>query len=1060
MIDAIIRFSIKQRVLVMLGVFACALIGLFALYKNSIDALPDITNVQVQVLTTASSLAPLEVERQITFPIELGMSGLPGVKEVRSLSKFGLSMVTVVFDDAVDTYFARQLVLERLFQVRDQIPESVGNPELGPISTGLGEIYQYELRAKDSKQPVGAMDLRTIQDWTVRRQLMGTAGIAEVNSFGGQKKQYQVRLDAAKLQAYGLTMHDALQAVLQNNANTGGAYIEHASEQYVLRGVGLAENAAELGKITVKTGRSGVPVMIRELGEVTIAPSVRQGAVLADGQGEIVAGIVMMLKGENSKQVIERVKDRVVSIQKSLPENVELVPFYDRSALVDRTIHTIQTNLFEGALLVIVVLLLVLGNWRGSLLVASVIPLSMLFASICMWAFKVPGNLMSLGAIDFGLIVDGAVVMVENTIRRLAMHGPDPAESSKSRILTASLEVGRPVVFAVAIIAIVYLPIMSLTGIEGRLFKPMAMTIVFALIGSLILTLTYVPAAMTFVFPKPVAERESAVLRPLKSLYRKGLAMAIHHRLPVVSAALVLVIASGIAFPFLGSEFIPRLDEGALAVQIQQVPSISLTQSIDNATRAEKIIGSFPEVSKVVSKIGRAEVAIDPMGVDVVDMYVGLKPHDQWKAPSREQLVEQISERLNKEIPEANFSFSQPVELRTAELIAGVKSDIAIKVFGDDLTRLKELGEQVSRAVSTVDGAADVKVEQTAGLPQLIIKPRRDVIARYDIEIEQINDIVESLVAGKVAGAVFEGDQKFDIVVRFEPEQSANASAVASLLVPTPKGALVPLRELAEVQVQEGPAQISREDRRRRIGVELNVRGRDIGSFVAAAKKTIDERVNLPDGYYIQWGGQFENLERASATLAVVVPIALFLIFVLLYMSFGSVWQSLLIYSGIPFALVGGIFALAARGMPFSISAAIGFIALSGVAVLNGVVMVSYINALRESGLPLLDAVWEGAITRFRPVLMTALVASLGFIPMAISTSSGAEVQKPLATVVIGGLFTSSILTLLILPILYLWVGRRSPAKPGASGGEPSLSSVVLESDATPVEQTKQEQPT
>ncbi|MBX9686261.1 MAG: CusA/CzcA family heavy metal efflux RND transporter [Candidatus Obscuribacterales bacterium] len=1048
MIDGLVRFSVKQRLLVLMMVFFLICAGLFSLQKLPIDAVPDITNVQVQVLTAAPSLAPLEVERQITFPIEISMSGLPGVGEIRSVSKFGLSAVTIVFDDSVDTYFARQLVLERLSEVRQQIPESIGSPEMGPISTGLGEIYQYELCpvGNGARDPIA---LRTIQDWVVRRQVMGTPGVAEVNSYGGEKKQYQVRVDPTKLQSYDITLRDILTAVVANNENVGGAYIEHQGEQYVLRGIGLAQTTNQIGNIVVKTGKEGVPIFLRDVAEVVIGSQVRQGAVLADGKGEIVAGIIMMLKGENSRAVVERVKERVAQVKKTLPAGIELVPFYDRSKLVDRTIHTVESNLIEGAVLVIVVLLVVLGNWRGALLVASVIPLSMLFAAICMNIFKVSGNLMSLGALDFGLIVDGAVVMVENTVRRLSEAQHERLdEDSKTTILQACLEVGRPVVFAVAIIAIVYLPIFSLSGIEGKMFKPMSMTIVFALAGSLLLSLTYVPAVLTLILTGPVSEKESWLLRLVKPLYKRALELASVYRVQTFAIALSLLIFSAITFPMLGSEFIPRLDEGAFALQMQQLPSVSLSQSIATGTQAERVLMSFPEVTKVVSKIGRAEVATDPMSVDTGDIYVELKPIDKWtSAKTREELIEKMSKALEEKVPQALFSFSQPIELRTAELIAGVRSDIAVKVFGDDLDTLRQTAEKISRVVSKVPGAEDVKVEQTAGLPQLMIEADRNAIARYGINVDDVNNVAKSIIAGQPAGIIYEGEQRFDLIVRLKQSSGQDVESIRNLLVSAPplvaggSAALIPLSSLAKISVIEGPAQISREDRRRRIVVELNVRGRDIGSFVKDAQAAIEKEIKLPEGYYITWGGQFENLQRATHMLSIVVPIALLLIFILLFMTFGSVSQALLIYTGIPFAVVGGVFALAIRGMPFSISAGVGFIALSGVAVLNGVVMVSYINSLKEH-MDTEAAVFEGALTRLRPVLMTALVASLGFFPMAFSSSAGAEVQRPLATVVIGGLITSSILTLLLLPNLYIWFEKTAKRLEGRDGQENNSKSV------------------
>lgn len=1025
MINAIIRFSVSHRLIVMLLVIILIGAGWYSLRRLPIDAVPDVTNVQVQVLTAAPSLAPLEIERQITFPVEVAMSGLPNIQEIRSVSKFGLSAVTIVFQDSVDTYFARQLVLERLSQAREQIPENIGSPEMGPISTGLGEIYQYELRAAPGSghDPTA---LRTIQDWNVRRQLLGVAGITEVNSFGGLEKQYQVHLDQTKLQSYGLSLRDVLEAVAKNNANVGGAYIEHGSEQYLLRSIGLVESAQDISNIVVKTGREGVPVYVRDVGEVVTGATVRQGAVTADGEGEIVAGIAMMLKGANSRTVVERVKERIAQIQKTLPKGVELIPFYDRAELIDRTIWTVVKNLLEGALLVIIVLILLLGNWRGSLLVATIIPLSMLFAAILMRLFNVSGNLMSLGALDFGLIVDGAVVMVENGVRRRAeTQNNEPPERT---ILEACTEVGRPVVFAVAIIMIVYLPILTLTGIEGKMFKPMALTVVFALLGSLILSLTYVPAAMTYLLRGHVSDRESLAIRFAKRHYRTVLARVMERRRSALIVASALVLVSFAIFPWLGSEFIPRLDEGALAVQIQQLPSVSLTQSVRTVSEAEKVLKTFPEVTKVVSKTGRAEVATDPMGIETTDVYVALKPHSEWTtADTREELIQKMSESLEAKVPNGAFSFSQPIELRVSELIAGVRSDVAIKIFGDDLEVLKKTAEQIGRAVAKVPGAEDVKVEQVSGLPQLQIKVDREAVSRYGINVEDVNDVVESIVAGKSAGQVYEGEQRFNLVVRFTDEISKDVESVRNVLVAAPNGSRIPLSQLADIRLVEGPAQISREDTRRRIGVELNVRGRDIGSFVQEAQAVVSRDVNLPPGYYLTWGGTFENLERASSRLLIVVPLALFLIFVLLFTTFGSAWQALLIYTGIPFAVVGGIFALLLRGMPFSISAGVGFIALFGVAVLNGVVMVSYINKLRDEGSSIVEAVREGAETRFRPVLMTALVASLGFIPMAIATSAGAEVQRPLATVVIGGLITSTVLTLLILPALYGWFCTRIP---------------------------------
>ena len=1034
MINAIVQFAVKQRLLILLSVGLLIGAGIYSLQRLPIDAVPDVTNVQVIVLTPAPALAPIEIERQITFPVEVAMSGLPNVDEIRSESKVGLSFVTVVFEEGVDIYFARQLVNERLAQAREQIPSSVGTPQMGPISTGLGEIYQYEIRAEAGSR-YSATDLRTIQDWNVRRQILGVPGITEVGSFGGLEKQYQVQIDPAKLQSYALTIHDVLEAVEKNNANAGGAYILHGAEQYLFRGIGLVTSENDIRNIVVKTGRDGIPIYVSDVAEIVTGATLRQGAAVADGQGEIVTGIAIMLKDENSRAVIERVTDRVREIRKTLPKGVDIIPFYDRTELVNRTIKTASTNLIEGALLVIVVLILLLGNWRGALLVATIIPLSMLFASILMRIFNVSGNLMSFGALDFGLIVDGAVVMVENVVRKRAeaQHsGSD--EASDRTILDACLEVGRPVVFAVGIIMIVYLPILSLTGIEGKMFRPMALTVVFALLGSLLLSLTYIPAALTLVLRGRVAENESIVIRFAKRVYPRALAYTMRRRKRALALAVALIGISAIAFRSLGSEFIPRLDEGMLVLEARTLPSVSLQRAIEAHNQAQRVLLRFPEVTKIVSKIGRAEVTIDPMSVDLADMYVALKPPAEWTTThNKTDLINRMAAALEEGAPDLVFGFSQPIEMRMSELIAGVRSDVAIKVFGDDLSTLADTAAEIARVAGAVPGAADVKVEQVAGLPQLQVTPNRAAIARYGINVSDVNDLIESVIAGKPAGEVFEGEKRFNMIVRLKTDAGQDIEAIRNLQVPSPRGARIPLSELADVSLVEGPSQISREQTRRRVVVEMNVRGRDIGSFVKEAQERIGKQIQIPPGYYLTYGGQFENLQRASARLMIVVPLALLLIFILLFTTFSSVKQAFLIYTGIPFAIVGGVFALLIRGMPFSISAGVGFIALFGVAVLNGLVMVSYINRLREQGKSTEDALSEGTLVRLRPVLMTALVASLGFIPMAIATSAGAEVQRPLATVVIGGLITSTLLTLLILPTLYGWF-EGAPARTSMDG--------------------------
>ncbi len=1023
MINALIRFSIAQKLVVLLLVLIMGAAGAYSLINLPIDAVPDVTNVQVQVLTSAPSLAPLEIERQITFPIEVAMSGIPNVEEIRSVSKFGISNVTIVFEESTDIYFARQLILERMATAREQIPPGIGSPEMGPIATGLGEIYQYEVRAEPGSNYT-ATDLRTIHDWNIRRQLMGVPGVTEVNSHGGYGKQYEVRLVPEKLQSYGLSLSDVHEAVMKNNGTVGGGYIEKGAEQYLLRGVGLVEKMEDITNIVVKTGAEGVPIYVKDLGEVVEGQSIRQGAVSSNGEGEIVSGMAIMLKGENSRTVAERVKAKIVEIRKTLPPGVTIEPFYDRTALVQRAIATVETNLIEGAALVIFVLLILLGNWRGALLVATIIPLSMLFAAILMRIFNVSGNLMSLGALDFGLIVDGAVVMVENVVRRRAEAQHEKSREPPERtILEACLEVARPVVFAVAIIGIVYLPILSLRGIEGKMFVPMALTVIFALLGSLILSLTYVPAMLALILRGNVSEKESFLIRWAKQIYKPALAFVMKFRAQVLAIAVALVLISGAVFPYLGGEFIPRLDEGDILIEAILLPSVSLNQSMKLTTELENSLKVFPEVKTIVSKCGAPAVATDSMSLNQCDVFVMLHPIDEWKSGlSKEELIEAMSKKVEKEVPgAASFGFMQPIEMRVNELIAGTRGDVAVKLFGDDLQVLADKGEEIERVLAKIQGAEETKAEVTTGLPQLQIKPDRAAIARYGLNVEDVNELVEAIFAGKKAGEVFEGEQRFDIVLRLNENASKTVESVRGLTITSPTGQRVPLTQVADISLVEGAAQISREATRRRIVVSTNVRDRDIASFVEEARAKIEKEVNLPPGYYLTWGGTFENLERATARLLIVVPIALFLIFVMLFSTFGSAKQALMIYTGIPFAIVGGIFALALRGMPFSISAGVGFIALFGVAVLNGVVMVSFINHLREEGKSVLDAVNEGAMTRLRPVLMTALVASLGFIPMALATSAGAEVQRPLATVVIGGLITSTLLTLLILPTLYAW---------------------------------------
>jgi len=1017
----IIDFSLNNRFLVIVLWLLVAAIGVNSLTKLPIDAVPDVTNIQVQILTNSPGLAPEEVERFITFPVETSMSGLPAIEEVRSVSKFGLSVVTVVFEEGTDIYWARQLIGERLSEAREQIPEGYGEPEMGPISTGLGEIYQFEVRGEG----YSLMELRTILDWYVNYQLRSVPGVVEVNSFGGELKTYQVTLDPNRLTAYGIAVGDVLGAVKANNRNVGGGYIAHQGEQYLIRGEGLIETLDDLGNIIVKHDEDGgTPIYIKDIGRVEFAPMIRQGAVTRDGRGEAVVGIVMMLMGENARVVVENVKQKIEQVKKSLPEGVTINTFYDRTELVKSTINTVAKNLAEGGLLVIVILLLLLGNLRGGLIVASAIPLSMLVAFTAMRLAGLSGNLMSLGAIDFGLIVDGSVVMIENIVRYMHEHRDDKRPHIE-KVRAACHEVVRPVTFAVGIIIIVYLPILALRGIEGKMFRPMALTVAFALVGSLICAITLMPVLASF-FLKKVREKEPILLRLAKCIYNPVLNFVTPHPILTFAAALVIFAASLCLAPFLGAEFIPKLDEGAIAMQIWRLPSVSLEESNKISTRVEVVLlKNFPEIDTVVSRTGRAEIATDPMGVEISDTYIILKPIDTWRYPTKADLVKAIDERLQKDVSGAIFSYSQPIELRVAELISGVRSDVAIKIYGDDLETMKEMADRAVRLIRKVPGAADVKAEQVIGLPTIRIRIDRDAIARYGINAEDVLEVI-STIGGHEVGTVVEGQQRFSLQVRFDPSVRSDLQNIADLKIAGPAGGdsaarFIPLSQLASIEIDEGPAQISRENISRRITVEANVRGRDLASFVAEAQEQLDRELNLPPGWYIDWGGQFENLQAASKRLVVLVPLALLLIFVLLYSTFNSVRLAALIYLNVPMAITGGIFALALRGYPFSISAGVGFIALFGVAVLNGVVLVSYIVQNREEGLSLDEAARHGARVRLRPVLMTALVASFGFVPMALATSAGAEVQRPLATVVIGGLVTSTLLTLLVLPTVYRW---------------------------------------
>lgn len=1020
----LVEIALRYRVLVLLATLFVIVLGIVSLRNLPMDAEPDITPNQVLILTRAPSLSPLEVEQLISFPVELAMSGLPGVTHIQSTSKYGLSYVAIYFKDGMDTYFCRNLVNERLPQAKEAIPANVGVPEMGPISTGLGEIYQFKVTGA-GRSP---MELRTILDWDIAPKLRQVPGIVEVNSQGGELKTYQVAVDNDKLTGYHIPLRRVIEALSKNNANSGGAYIEHSEQQSLIRGEGLIGSLSDIENIVVGNSPSGTPIYIRNIGTVRFAPMVRNGFATEDGHGEIVLGVAMMLVGENSRAVAIRVKDSLAEIQKTLPPGVRIIPLYDRTDLVNRTIHTVTRNLIEGGLLVIAVLLLLLGSFRAGFVVSLAIPLSMLAAFIGMVQAHISGNLMSLGALDFGLIVDGSVVIIENILRRLQQKKLD--ERAEDVISSAAREVAKPIFFGVAIIFLVYIPILTLGGVEGKMFKPMAITVLFALIASLIIALTLMPVLGWYALPKHPKEEHTWLMRKADRLYRPALRRALRSPLWTGSIALVIFATSLIAVPFLGAVFIPSLDEGSILVQMYRLPGISITESLHGNQIVETVLREFPEVSHVFSRTGSPEVATDPMAIDQSDVYVTLKPKDQWpKNVGKEDLIAQMKKRLGEEAPGATYSFSQPIQMRMQELMeGGSRSDIAIKLFGDNLDVLREKAHQIAAVVQKIPGAADVRAERIAGLPYLRIRLRREALARHGLDASDVLDTIQA-IGGKTVSEIVEGNRRFALQVRFPEQQRATDEEIGNLRVGDNEGHFIPLAQLADIQEEDGPAQISREGGQRRISVEVNVRGRDLASFVSAAQQAITAQVKIPTGYELKWTGQFEQLKSASQRLMIVVPAALTLIFVLLYFNFGAALPSLLIFLNIPLAATGGILALLVRGMPFSISAGVGFIALFGIAVLNGIVLLTYIRELQEEGLPIATAVEQGALTRLRPVLMTALVASLGFIPMAVSHGAGAEVQRPLATVVIGGLVTSTLLTLLVLPTLYNWVERRREAK-------------------------------
>lgn len=1035
MLERILRFAIHQRWLVLLMVLGMAALGVYNYQRLPIDAVPDITNVQVQINTGAAGYSPLEAEQRITFPIETAMTGLPNLEETRSISRYGLSQVTVIFQDGTDIYFARQLINERIQEARGQLPPGV-EPEMGPIATGLGEIFMWTIEPKEGAlKPDGteytSTDLRTIQDWIVRPQLRNVPGVTEINTIGGYLKQFHVTPDPGKLIAYGLSFHDVLEALARNNGNVGAGYIEKSGEQYLIRVPGQVTTIEEIRDIVIRT-ESNVPIRIKDVGDVVMGKELRTGAATENGR-EVVLGTVFMLMGENSRTVSQRVAARLAEVSRSLPDGVTANTVYDRTTLVNRTIETVSKNLLEGAVLVMVVLLAMLGNWRAALLTAAVIPLSMLFLITGMVENKVSANLMSLGALDFGLIVDGAVIIVENCLRRLALeqHRLRRLLERSERFQTvfeATREVFKPSLVSVIVVALVNIPIFTLTGVEGKMFHPMAFTVVVALLGALILSVTFVPAAVAIFVSGKVEEKENRAMQWARIGYRPALDFVLRHRVPTVIAAIVIVIASGLLAGRMGTEFMPSLNEGDIALHALRIPGTSLTQAVEMQQALEKRIKAFPEVDKIFAKIGTAEIATDPMPPSVADNFVMLKPQSEWPDPKRtkDDLVRAMQEAV-EQIPGNNYEFTQPIQMRFNELISGVRSDVAVKVFGDDLALLLESGEEIAELLEKIPGAADVKVEQISGLPVLTVKIDRPGISRYGLNVADVQEVVEVAIGGKEAGQVFEGDRRFDLMVRLPERLRQDMEALKRLPIPLPGGgagngartSYVTLGEVAQFDVAPGPNQISREDGKRRVVVTANVRGRDLGSFVAEAQERIDAGIKLPEGYWLAWGGTFEQLASAAKRLQVVVPLSLLLIFGLLFMTFGSAKDAALVFSGVPLALTGGVAALWLRDIPLSISAGIGFITLSGVAVLTGLVIVSCIRDLRAQGMGVDEAIVEGTLTRLRPVLMIALVASLGFLPMALNTGTGAEVQRPLATVVIGGILSSTLLTLLVLPVLY-----------------------------------------
>ncbi len=1023
----LINWALDNRFLVLMLLVLLIVFGTVALTRLPIDAVPDVTNVQVQIMTTAPALAAEETEQFITFPVENSLSGIPKVEEIRSVSQFGLSVVTVVFEEGTDIFWARQQIGERLLDAREKIPPEIPSPRMGPIATGLGEIYQFEVRSRPGFIH-SLMELREELDWNIAFQLRSVPGVIEINTNGGELRSYEIQIDPDRMLDLRISMNQVTNALRDNNGNAGGGYlILHSQEQRIVRGEGLIRSLDDLGKIVVETRGDGTPIYLSQIADIRFAPIIRQGAVTRDGRSEGVVGVVMLLAGENSRAVVERVKAKVLDIEKTMPPGMMIDTFYDRTDLVRKTIDTLTKNLLEGGALVIIVLLIMLGSFRAGLIVALAVPLSMLGAFVGMVYANISGNLMSLGAIDFGLIVDGSVVLIENVVRRVAEHRHHHKvdKAPVALVREACVEMARPVVFGVGIILLVYLPILSLRGLEGKMFRPMAMTVILALITSLLLALLLMPV-LASIYLRSVSESEPFLVRWAKWIYTPMLRWVVKHPLAVLGATVFAFVSSVILSMGLGAEFIPKLDEGSIAVQASRLPSVSLETTVEMTLRMEKALLTMPEVKSVVSKSGRPEIANDPMTINLSDLIITLKDPSTWRFNTKEKLVEEMERLLAEEVPGNIYSFSQPIELRVAELVAGVRSDVGISLYGDNLVRLRELAEEVVGALNKVPGAADVQAEQTGGLPYLRLIIDRAKVARHGINARDVLATISAL-GGQEIGQVFEGQRRIPIQVRIGPKWREDLEKIRRIKIADPKGRQIPLEELTEIKLEDGPAQISREAISRRTIIQCNVRGRDLAGFVGDAQKMVDKMVKLPPGYSMTWGGQFKNLQEAAGRLMIAVPLALLMIVALLYMVFDSGKLALLIFLNVPLAATGGIFALWLRGLPFSISAGVGFIALFGVAVLNGVVLVSYIVRLRQDGNTARIAAYEGALIRLRPVLMTALVAMLGFIPMAFSHGAGAEVQKPLATVVIGGLVTSSLLTLLVLPAIYPWFDTQRP---------------------------------